>query len=480
MNAEIVQFTSGALAVAADQTTWTDQQIAVLHGLGIDEEKVTQAEMDVFLHECQRTALDPFTKQIYLIGRYDSRAGREVFRSQTGIDGYRVVAHRAARRDRVELSYSDTLWCGPDGTWRDVWLDRDNPPLAAKVTVCRNDKPFPAIATLAEYAATYKNGDPTPMWRRMPSTMLAKCAEALALRKAFPQDLAGIYTAEEMEQADNSSRQAPERPAKRQQPTAPADDEWSTPGPPPAAQPPVEYAEVVDEPAPAIPAPPARPEQINSIVGGLTAVRGVKDRDAARAAISYIIGRQIDSARDLTAVEADQVLAVLRAEAEQKQQGTPAGGPAPVGSPDNPQASEAQQKMMNGLLNQAGYGQREKALDLIRRILVRPGLQSRSELSKSDAQRVIDAVDRLMKTGEMPPPLPAEQPAAAEPFVHPNDEGFDVFDALNQMILDVNSEETFVAAQAAIEDELKRGEISAESAQTLRNRLAEQTGAMAA
>lgn len=229
---EIAVHTGGALAVGAEQTEWTEQQLAVLRSVGVDKD-VLPAELTAFLHESQRTGLDPFTKQIYLIGRKDKQAGRKVFRSQTGIDGYRVVAHRAARRDCVRLSYADNLWCGPDGAWRDVWLSQ-TPPAAAKVTVYRDGDAFSATATLAEYAARYPDGNPYPMWAKMPATMLAKCAEACALRKAFPQDLAGVYTAEEMEQADarHEPSQAPvldalERKAQREARSAPADDEFT-------------------------------------------------------------------------------------------------------------------------------------------------------------------------------------------------------------------------------------------------------------
>jgi phage recombination protein Bet len=204
VSTDIAVRSGGALAISAEQTQWTEQQIAVLRSVGVSED-VSPAELSAFLHETQRTGLDPFLKQIYLIGRFDKKAGREVFRSQTGIDGYRVVAHRAAARDRVELEYDDTLWCGPDGVWREMWI-WDNPPLAAKVVVRKNGKPFPAIATLNEYAARWPEGNLKDMWKRMPANQLAKCAEALALRKGFPQDLSGIYTDVEMQQSDNGQQ----------------------------------------------------------------------------------------------------------------------------------------------------------------------------------------------------------------------------------------------------------------------------------
>ncbi|MEU7381515.1 phage recombination protein Bet [Streptomyces sp. NPDC042207] len=224
MSAEITK-AGGALAIRPDQTTWTEQQGAVLRQSGIDNQVATE-ELSAFLHLCQRTRLDPFSRQIYLIGRWDNRQQRKVYTPQTSIDGYRVIAHRAAADAGHPLGYDDTLWCAKDGRWQDVWLS-DAPPAAAKVTVIRNGMRFSAVARYSEYVQTKKGGEPSGLWGKMPATMVAKCAEALALRKAFPHDLAGVYTAEEMAQADNPA--AEERHLRKVQPGE--GDPWATPGP---------------------------------------------------------------------------------------------------------------------------------------------------------------------------------------------------------------------------------------------------------
>jgi phage recombination protein Bet len=200
VSAELVK-TGGALAIRPDQTSWTPEQSAVLQQSGISDD-VTAAELAGFLHLCQRTELDPFSRQIYLIGRKDKKAGRVVFTPQTGIDGYRVVARRATAKSGGTFGYEDTLWCDKDGRWRDVWLP-DSPPAAVKVTVLRDGQKYSAVALYREYVQTGWESKPIGLWGKMPASQLAKCAEALALRKAFPHDLAGVYTAEEMAQADN-------------------------------------------------------------------------------------------------------------------------------------------------------------------------------------------------------------------------------------------------------------------------------------
>ncbi|MFD5419433.1 phage recombination protein Bet [Streptomyces sp. NPDC127069] len=215
--------TGGSLAIRPEQTKWTPEQAAALQQGGIDSQ-VAPAELSAFLHLCQRTRLDPFSRQIYLIGRWDGRQERKVYTPQTSIDGYRVIAHRVVATAGHTLGYEDTLWCDSSGRWYDVWLSEE-PPAAAKVVVVRNGQRFPAVAKYAEYVQRGKANKVIGLWGKMPATMTAKCAEALALRMAFPHDLAGVYTAEEMAQADNAAPE--ERHLRSVQPGEP--DPWATP-----------------------------------------------------------------------------------------------------------------------------------------------------------------------------------------------------------------------------------------------------------
>jgi phage recombination protein Bet len=161
----------------------------------------TSNELRLFIEVCRRMNLDPFSHQIYAIKRWDSVLKREVTTYQIGIDGFRLIASRTGLYEGQEGPY----WCGSDGKWVDVWLDKVHPPWAAKVGVRRKGfvNPIYAVALYVEHVPLTKDGRPNSMWLKRPAGQTAKCAEAQALRKAFPAELSGIYASEEMEHADS-------------------------------------------------------------------------------------------------------------------------------------------------------------------------------------------------------------------------------------------------------------------------------------
>lgn len=190
-----------ALAVATNQEFWNAQQLAALSQIGVQD--APNADLAVFLNFAQKTGLDPFARQIYMIGR--NSQGSKKWTIQASIDGLRIVAERSG-------DYAGQVgpeYCGEDGQWRDTWTSKE-PPVAARVGVLRNGfkEPLFAVAYYDEYVQTY-NSKPSQMWAEKPRLMLAKCAEALALRKAFPNDLSGLYTAEEVAKRDEVAQPDP-------------------------------------------------------------------------------------------------------------------------------------------------------------------------------------------------------------------------------------------------------------------------------
>lgn len=195
-----------ALPQDADMVKWSPQQTAIMEQLGLINRANFRGRLpdaplgfiESFLNQCRRTQLDPLARQIY---------GAEMGGKWTvlvSIDGFRVIAQRSGEY----RGQTQPQWCGPDGVWRDVWLDETTPPAAARIGVYREgfSEPVYAVATYAGYVPRdFKTNAPKPVsqWKTNPSNQLLKVAEMLALRKAFPNDLSGIYGTEEMDQARN-------------------------------------------------------------------------------------------------------------------------------------------------------------------------------------------------------------------------------------------------------------------------------------
>ncbi len=163
----------------------------------------TDDELQLFLYVANKSGLDVFSRQIHAIKRYDSSAQREVMSFQTGIDGYRLIASRTGLHAGTEPATF-------------VIDDNTGALISATVTVYKivagQRVSFSATARYSEYVALKKDKTPNIFWLTKPFLMLEKCAESLALRKAFPAELSGIYTNEEMEQADNQSEREIKEP----------------------------------------------------------------------------------------------------------------------------------------------------------------------------------------------------------------------------------------------------------------------------
>lgn len=156
-----------------DKALMTQNSVEMLHTLrNTVAPGLTDSEFALFAEIVKTTGLNPVTKEVWAI-----KAGGRL-QLMTGINGFLRIANSHPMFDGMEVEFEK----------------EEGRIVAATAKVYRKDRRFPAVATafMAEY------GKPTPIWKQMPSVMLAKCAKSLAIREAFVQELGGLYTQEEM------------------------------------------------------------------------------------------------------------------------------------------------------------------------------------------------------------------------------------------------------------------------------------------
>lgn len=147
----------------------------------------SESEAKVLLELARARRLNPITGQIHFVKRPKKEGERWIYvwAAQVGIDGFRAIAARTGKYE------------GQDEPEFEV--DQAGRPRLCRVRVYRSDwsRPVVGVAHYAEFVQTMKDGSPNHMWKNKPHVMLAKCAEASALRKAFPDDIGGLYTPDE-------------------------------------------------------------------------------------------------------------------------------------------------------------------------------------------------------------------------------------------------------------------------------------------
>jgi phage recombination protein Bet len=186
--------------------------LATAKKLGIDEKTLmlwlSVCDVDlpdkdyaIFIYQCVRTGLDPVVRQIYMVRRVDQRRGGVRGTVQTSIDGYRLIADRTGKYAGSDDPVFD------EGLTQFEFLKtgREHPSTASiSVYKLLDNGHIARFSATAAWEAYYPGDEKGKMWKKMPMLMLGKCAEALALRKAFPSQLSGLYITEEMMQASEA------------------------------------------------------------------------------------------------------------------------------------------------------------------------------------------------------------------------------------------------------------------------------------
>jgi phage recombination protein Bet len=173
------------------QITMSEQEIDSLVQAGIIPKGTPVEQIKIFAAVCRERNLSPFSKQIYLI----PRGGK--YTIQTSIDGLRAIAERTGKY----IASGDYLF-NDNRTQFQLIQEGVKHPLTATVTITKGNGVQGQYTATANWDSYYPGESLGTLWRKFPFLMLGKCAEALALRKAFPEAIGSLYIEEEMQQAE--------------------------------------------------------------------------------------------------------------------------------------------------------------------------------------------------------------------------------------------------------------------------------------
>lgn len=196
---EAVSYKVGGIDIHLDPDTVVNYLVSG------DPNTVTLQEIVLFMQLCKAQGLNPFTREAYLV-KYKSDSPAQV------IVGKGAFEKRAVRCQRFRGFEAGVIVRRQDGgiDWRTGTFLLPEEQLVggwARVYVDGFDKPVEAAVSLKEYN-TGKS-----VWAQKPATMIRKVAKVQALREAFPEDLAGMYEAEEYGMDYNDMPSAPVDPS---------------------------------------------------------------------------------------------------------------------------------------------------------------------------------------------------------------------------------------------------------------------------
>lgn len=197
-------------------TTVTNEQIQTLAKAGVIPYDTPAPILEVFAHACKEHGLSPFKKEIYLV-KYNSKQGGQ-YHTIVGIDGFRIKAARTGQYAGCEDPRYNVQ---PNGAFETAASLKATGklPVSCTFTVYRaiagTRCPFTATVIFDEYypAVASGRGDFSKA-ATMPFNMIAKCAEAKALKMAFSDELAGLHIEEEAAAFEDTTIEAAKsRPA---------------------------------------------------------------------------------------------------------------------------------------------------------------------------------------------------------------------------------------------------------------------------